>query len=578
MSSRIWLKGATTATQLTCVLFAVFVLGSCRSSAWPVSTNHGKVVELAAGELLYRDGLSTNNTLVRAISENDVPLTGAQAACVTCHRPSGLGSAEGGYYVPPINGPLLFAPRKLDRLRLFQDFVYQVQPAQFRNRLYQPRMRPAYTTRTLGIALRTGVDPAGHPLEPIMPRYQLTDADVEALSTYLHSLSARIDPGVDGRVIHFATVFSNGVPPAQRAAMLETMRAYVRWHNLHLHDDRSRGRFSPYIRSPFVPIERRWVLSVWELGGDDSTWRAQLEKQYEEQPVFALVGGKVNGSWSGPARFCDANKLPCLFPDTELPGRTGKYGYTTYFSAGLKLEAFVAARFLAKYARVHPHSTIDQFATEDDFGQVPMRIFDHELTSLLPGWKQNTRTFHDPAQLTALLDARNSDKGRILVVWPGADVEATVRTLAAANPRAKLILLPSRTIEATRHAAPGGLAARMRFVDPYALQIGSHAKSFETRAWLNARHLKTDHIRTRFKAYYTMNLLDTALSDIRNDFYRDYLMERIEDESLKDLNPGMYPWLALGPGERYAAKVAQIVRFDASKPSGLVSVGGWIAP
>lgn len=572
------LRRVVTAARLAGVLLSVFVLGSCKSSARPVSTNHGNDVRLAAGERLYREGVGADNAPVRAISENDVPLSGAQAACVTCHRPSGLGSAEGGYYVPPINGPLLFAPRKLDRRRLFQDFVYQVQPAQFKNRLYQPRMRPAYTTRTLGVALRTGVDPAGHSLAPIMPRYQLTDADVEALGTYLNSLSAHIAPGVDDRVIHFATVFSNDVPPAQRAAMLQTMRAYVRWHNLHLHDDRSRGRFSPYIRSPFVPIDRRWVLSVWKLQGDDSTWRAQIERQYEEQPVFAIVGGKVNGSWSGPARFCDANKLPCLFPDTELPGRAGKFGYTTYFSAGLKLEALVAAHFLANLSRAHPHSTIEQLAADDGFGQVPARVFTHELAALLPSWKQTIRVFNSQAQLAAALDSGNHDSGRVLVVWPGVDVDATVRTLAATDPRAKLILLPSRAIEAMRRALPGKISEHVRFVDPYTLKMGSYAKSFETRAWLNARHLKTDNIRIRFKAYYTMNLLDAALSDIRNDFYRDYLMERVEDESLKDLNPGMYPWLALAPGERYAAKVAEIVRFDANQPSGLVSASGWIAP
>ena len=66
--------------------------------------------------------------------------------------------------------------------------------------------------------------------------------------------------------------------------------------------------------------------------------------------------------------------------------------------------------------------------------------------------------------------------------------------------------------------------------------------------------------------------------NIREDYYRDYLIERIERESEKDLNPGIYPRLALGPTQRFASKGAYIVRLDPEKPGQLVAVSDWIVP
>ncbi|MCA9468821.1 MAG: hypothetical protein KC643_25740, partial [Nitrospira sp.] len=138
--------------------------------------------------------------------------------CVKCHRASGFGASEGGYYVPPITGPLLFAPRELDRARLFPDLFQQVQPSRFIGRLHQPHMRPAYTPETLGDVLRNGTDPAGQTLAAIMPRYELSNEDVSALTAYLGGLSSQISPGVDKQEIQFATVFSDNVPAADREA------------------------------------------------------------------------------------------------------------------------------------------------------------------------------------------------------------------------------------------------------------------------------------------------------------------------------------------------------------------------
>ncbi len=559
--------------RLTSICF-VLLWASCASLSWAGSGTDSKVV---LGERLYRTGIGTTGVPVQALSQGDVPLSGAQAACVSCHRPSGLGSSEGGYYVPPISGPLLFAPRKLDRLRLFPQFFHQIQPQRFTTRLHQPHMRPGYTLTTLGTVLRTGVDPAGQRLATIMPRYKLSAADLAALDAYLHTLSAHIDPGVDARQIHFATVFSANVPADEREAMLGVMRAYLKFHNLRLHEDLSRNRFSPYNRSEFVPIERAWTLTVWELKGAASTWRAQLEAHYRKDRVFALVGGRVDGSWAGASRFCDAHHIPCLFPDTDLPAwPPPKDGYTVYFDAGLPLEARVMADFIGGHDAAT--TRVVQLAARDAYGQEPAQVFQQDLSAHNAKLKQRLISFRGQAGLEAALRAHGNDAGTTLVIWPGADVPATVAALAAVRPRAAQIFLPTRAIAAVKADMPPALADRVRFADPYELDPASHVRSFETRAWMRTRGLKLTHPLLMFKEYYAMTLLKAALWEISNDFYRDYLLERVEDESQMDLNPGMFPHLALGPGERFAAKGAYIVAIKPGQPSGLAPVSAWITP
>lgn len=522
--------------------------------------------EVALGARLYREGIGVDGRNVTAVSQADVPLAGAQAACMSCHRPSGLGSSEGGYYVPPIHGPVLYAPRQLDRLRLYPEFFHQIQPESFKTRLHQPHMRPAYDLATLARALRRGVDAAGQPLAPIMPRYRLSDRDVAALDAYLHTLSASPDPGVDAGTIHLATVFSDNVPPADRAAMQSTLEAYVAWHNQRLNGDRARRGFSVYGRSPFVAVLPRWSLAIWTLTGEPSTWRAQMEQHYQAEPVFAVVGGRVDGPWDGPGGFCEARRLPCLFPDTELPAWPIRpFTHTAYFTAGLMLDARILAGYAAAHAK--PGDEIVQLAGDDAWGRAPAAEFTRALQQAGHVASLRTITFATPEQLAGALQ-HQLGAARLVVLWPGRDVAAAVAALAAVPTGAARILLPQRAIPAAA-AIPSALRDRVRFADADELEPSRHARSFETWAWMRTRHLGQDHPRQRLKAYYVMTLLDAALAEISHDFYREHLIERVEDESQKDINPGLYPRMALSPGERIDVRSGQVVELDASAPSGV---------
>lgn len=95
---------------------------------------------------------------------------------------------------------------------------------------------------------------------------------------------------------------------------------------------------------------------------------------------------------------------------------------------------------------------------------------------------------------------------------------------------------------------------------------------------MRTRGIEIDRPLLQFQTFYALSLVDAALGNIREDFYRDYLIERIERESEKDLNPGIYPRLALGPMQRFASKGAYIVRLDPEHPGNFLAISDWIVP
>lgn len=114
---------------------------------------------------------------------------GAGSACANCHGRDGRGGGEAD--APPIDGPALAAATKL---------------------------RPAYDRRGLAQVLRDGITPDGRSLGRLMPRYDLDDADIAGLWTYLQGLPARQRRGVTADAIRIG-VAGEGYAAAVQAAL-----------------------------------------------------------------------------------------------------------------------------------------------------------------------------------------------------------------------------------------------------------------------------------------------------------------------------------------------------------------------
>lgn len=529
------------------------------------------------GERLYTQGIGTSGKPVAAIDISGQRVFAPQFHCVSCHRRSGYGSREGGVFIPPIAAPVLYQPLTPSRTRAFNSMYFQQQATASEGRLYNGRTRPAYDKASLAKLLRKGIDPVGAPVPAAMPKFDLNDRDVAALDAYLRTLSAKPDPGVDDTSIHFAIIVSDRTAPLTRKMLIDTSNAFATRYNSNITSERSRPGFSPYYRSDFVNFWRKWVIDVWELKGPESTWPDQLETFYNAQPAFAVIGGALGPApWQGVSDFCDAKHMPCLFPDTDLPAaEAASGGYTIYSHGGLPLEARGIAAYLKRSENTQ--RKVLQLAGPDAQGTIPAQ----ELVTAA-GTIAALRTETVPAGgWTAAIIRAAAELGKddVLVLWPGAAGGAAVAALAANPPAQGLVILPSAAQdEVVRTLTPLPMADRVRLLHPRELPSVVNPHSYRVRAWLYARRVAVDPPEDQFQVYYGLSVLEKAVMEIQGDYSREYLIEEIEMIAESNLNPGVYPSLTLGPGQRIASRGTYVVKLDAKEMGGIAPDGDWIVP
>lgn len=520
------------------------------------------------GRRIYLDGVLSSGEPIRGTIQGDVAVEGAAFACASCHRRSGFGEGEGGAYVPPITSKALFQPREPDRADLFRDLYQEVHPATVAARVRDPRLRPAYTPESLAVLLREGRDPSGREIDPLMPRYRLGEENTAHLVAYLETLAATDSPGVDAERIRFATVVTEGVDPADRQAMLDVMAAYVRRKNLDTQGELAHPGHSPWHRDDLRRSYREWVLDVWELSGPPETWGGELDSLYRKEPVFALLGGLGAGDWRPIHDFCERAGVPCLFPNTDLPVVSPAGVYTLYFSEGLTLEAEALARYLRDAPE--PPEKVVQVYRETGKGAVAAQAF--------------RRAFGETEErpvVTSVRETLREVEAGVLVLWlEGPDV-AAMGDLPGSVREVYLsygLLGETSPGEASIATLPACWRDRVRLTYPFVLPGHETPRIFRVRAWMHARGIERRNERLQLKTFFALSVADHALGHLVERFSRDYFVESVEHEAENGLDPGVFPRLALGPGQRFASKGCYVVKLSEEAEGGIAPVSGWIVP
>ena len=476
-------------------------------------------------------------------------VTGEQAACVSCHRRSGLGSTEGLSHIPPVSGEALL----------------RMQPPG-KGPSATGNGRPAYTPATLLRALHEGVDPAGRELDWLMPRYELADAEVRGLLRYLDTLPrARVRPDEAGP-LHFATVFTPGVPARSRQAMLEVLQACFDEHNAVRAPERGRRKLAAdmSLRRP-----RAWELHAWDLQGPQGTWDAQLAAHAQAQLVSALVGGVGAGTWAPVHGYCERTGLPCLFPHLDQPVDSPVAFSALYLSKGVTLEAGLIAQQLARslskgrvVQRVLGSDGAARSAAQALGEMLDAQHLAHETWVLL----DNAAL---PAKRLAQLSADDS-----IVLWLRPGLLATLGAEPA--PAARVFL--SGTL-ATRDDVPlaPGWKARAFMAYPFELPQVRSASTERLRDWIRGKGLVPQEERIQADAHLACSALRSGMQDSESHPAPDYLLEKIESNIERWPLLALYPRPSLGPGQRFASKTGYVVRFDADSGQ-LLPVGERSSP
>ena len=546
LRSQLWSAG------LCAVLVATLSLASAAPHA--VTTN-------AAGEALYRFGRLAADQPLRGERESGVHVEGADAACVNCHRRSGLGAVEGRSFIPPITGQFLFHPKLKNPEDL--DLPY-IEGARVN--------REPYTDETLARAIRKGIGVDGRALSYLMPRYAIDDDSMRSLIEYLRQLTAKNVPGVSDSTLQLATIITPDADPLKRQGMLAVLNEYFAEKNA---TTRAVSPTMRRYRKMMFRAQRRWQLHVWELTGSAATWEAQLHRRLAAEPVFAVISGLGGKDWAPIHHFCEQSALPCLFPNIELPVLGENDFHSLYLSKGVLLEAGLIASQLRERPAEPGLRRLIQVYRGNDVGAAAAAALDAATDG--SGLKTLHRVIKAGTAARSELAAALKGVGLadVLVLWlRPADIAA----LGALAPASSAIFMSGQMAGLENAPLPPAWRMTTRLAYPYDLPDLRRVRVDYPLGWFTIRHIPIVDLQVQADTYLACGLLSETLNHLADTFVRDYLIERIELMLERRVITGYYPRLSLAQGQRFASKGGYVVRFKNPSGAQIIPASDWIIP
>jgi mono/diheme cytochrome c family protein len=535
--------------------------------------------QVEQGRRIYMEGILGSGEPLKAEQAGGVHLDGQHAACANCHRPSGIGAVEGDVSVPPITGNFLYKPD--------QTQVVNMDTRSGGKRFNQTH--EAYTDVTLASAITTGEASPTRKLNAPMPHFKLGSEDMSALIAYLKQLSVNWSPGIDGQTIQLATVITPDVDPVRRKIFLDTLNLSITQKNgSTLTIGSHRGRHHMASAAEMVlGTERKWELHVWELQGAPETWAEQLEAKLKAEPVFAVLSGLSNGTWEPVHQFCETRKIPCWFPSVSLPVTSPSF-YNLYFSRGVLLEADVLSTELK--AKDKP-SRVVQIRRNTAPGIAAAKA----LSDRLVGINVQERVIGDNEVVSAQVFADLTADDAVVVWLPGSDWSSLEKLTP---PSVKSLYFSAEL--AVGKELPKSWQSLVHMPYPYELPSKRQSNLETFHIWSAMKKLPIVDESLQAEVFYAVEYFGETVSEMLDNLYRDYLLERAENmlsksdaikveqrvrerqmrgkkgEALQQTGGSIYPHLSLGITQRFASKGAYIVHFaDDGK---LVADSDWIIP
>ena len=573
-----------------CINFLLITPAICATS---------QEAQIEQGKLIYLNGVLPNQKNLVGLRQG-IELLGEQAACVHCHRESGLGGVEGDEIVTPIAGQALFGGKDsivVEHLRRFNRSLSTI--------------NETYDNNIFANAVRSGQNASGKTLNPLMPRYQLTDSEIDALISYLKTLSSQKSLGVDNKEIHIATVITPEISDEKKKAFTQTIQAMVNLHNVNVISGH-RQKISPLERK--MQNRRKWRLDVWSLNGSSNTWQTQLSSLQKNDPVFAVLSGLSENTWQPIQNFCEENKVACWFPSIEVaPINAEKSGYSLYFNQGTILDANVISHELSKKlpgriiqiddGSIAAKSAMDSFHRQMELQHIRTEDFSWNPTKLIA--------------ISKIIE--NLKPNDTIILW----LHHEALNALTANLKA-----PTSTIYYSEELAGNSIATLNEswknngiIVSEIELSDLRSANLKHFRDWMNYRNIPITDVKMQSEVYFAVNSFDWMVSSLLNNFYTHYLVERAESylsmyESMqvqeevqalmmggeskrppqssnnediqtspnnsvvnrellfKRASTSIYPRLSLGIGQRFASKGAYLIK---TKPGSGIDAQ-WIVP
>jgi Periplasmic binding protein/Cytochrome c len=496
--------------------------------------------DLELGRRIYREGILPNGQPLQATGAAGVKLTGKQLTCANCHRRSGFGTSEGSRRVPAITGKILYSPLTKTYREIHG------------GRHTGAGARPAYTESALIRAITQGVDVNGRDMDPLMPRFVLNDTELKLVINYLNTLETDHAPGITDTDIHFATILTPSASAAQKKTISDTIQTFFENFNAETRGEDRRAKHGPWTKTWMYGSFRHLQIHTWELTGPAEQWQDQLQKYYAQQPVYAVVNGIGLDDWQPVHEFCEAMEIPCLFPTTDIPGKSPDPFYSMYFSAGIELEARVAANFLSQDATTAPR--ILQVYRAERTSQHAAATVTATLQQSAQANVTDLKLAHDQTLTRELLQQQiSANQPDTLLLWLPATELPVIDEVVATTPSIKKIILSRSFIPAATKLTPA-LLPRTYLISPFVPDNDMEKHLIRYRSWAKVHHLETPDTRVGANAYFASMMAANAVRDLRANLAREHLFDVTEHMLERGLFFSVYPNFTLGPNQRYASK------------------------
>lgn len=291
-----------------------------------------------------------------------------------------------------------------------------------------------------------------------------------------------------------------------------------------------------------------------------------------------MLGGISNGEWQPVHDFCEAERLPCLFPITNFPTISASGWYTYYFDKGYAQEGEGAARYLHRLESLPAGAKILQIVQDSPIGRALAAGFQSAWAELeRPPVTTMVMTAAQLRDKTGLDNLLQKQQPAVLLLWTDAELLARLPGLFAQLANPVPVFVSSGYLGKKTTAIPEAVRSRVFITWPYRLTpyIGPQTGGIQSSIpiFTTARDFGDRRIASR-----TLSALQQAtlrgLSQLQDSLQRDNLLDIMSMQM--DLVVKDYERLSFGPGQRYVSKGCYIIQLGAGADPPLLQRSEWV--
>lgn len=471
--------------------------------------------EEVAGKQIFLEGISPSGAEVHAqVGASGITLPASSTPCGSCHGADGRGRPEGGV-IPP-------------------DITWRRLTAGYDQRL-NGRSYPAYNLATLGRAVTAGIDPAGNPLDPAMPRFVMSPRDLQALLAYLKRLQDDHDPGVESDRLLLGSVLPATGALADLGKTVESMlRAALAQIN---EDGGVHGR--------------RLELAVADSGTDQQSAEAAMQRLLQEDQVFAVVAPFTPALDGRLGQLLESSRTPVVGPLS--PYGAGERSPLVFAALpGLREQLLALGRFARTDLDGASRQVLILHPQDDAYAKLAGELAEYLRGD---GWRHVTQSSY-----VAPVQSPSGDSPEVVFFLGDNTAFSQLASALQQEGRQPYLLASSSQVAGAALTLPSAFSGRVYLAYPFTPEDWSEEGIAQLVQARQRAGLGNNYMAVQVGTLVTVQLLAEGLRRAGRDISRERLVKAIA--GLQGFHTGLTPALEFGPGRSVGAAGAHIVGVD----------------